>query len=197
MMVDVTRQELGRWPLGEPFELWPRMREITLEVIMRVVFGSIDTPELKRLREQLGRLTDWMNDPHRLTLLAAAGPRWLARNDDYKQMMEPVEASVLEEVRRRRTRPQARDSDDIASMPGRSPLRGYGSPMTEQDLRDEVQVTLLVDVGSTSTPSLRCSSASSDTPTSTPGCARRRSTAKRRPLWTRLSRRRCASVPGR
>lgn len=148
MMVDVTRQELGRWPIDEPFELWPRMREITLEVIMRVVFGSIDTPELKRLREQLGRLTDWMNDPHRLTLLAAAGPRWLARNDDYKQMMEPVEASVLEEVRRRRTRPQARDSDDIASMLAEARYED-GSPMTEQDLRDEV-VTLLVD-GPTST----------------------------------------------
>jgi cytochrome P450 family 135 len=149
MMVEVTREELARWPVGEPFELWPHMREITLEVIMRVVFGPIDTPELKRLREQLRRLTDWMNDPRRLTLLAAAGPRWLAANSDYKEMMEPVEDSVLEEVRRRREQPPAPErGDDIASMLAEARYED-GSPMTEQDLRDEI-VTLLVD-GPTST----------------------------------------------
>ena len=148
MMAEVTREELERWPIGEPFELWPRMREITLEAIMRVVFGPIDTPELKRLREQLRRLTDWMNDPRRLTLLAAAGPRWLSRNSDYKEMMQPVERSVLDEVRRRRERRGARDSDDIASMLAEARYED-GAPMTEQDLRDEI-VTLLVD-GPTST----------------------------------------------
>jgi cytochrome P450 len=148
MMVEVTREELAHWPTGEPFELWPRMREITLEVIMRVVFGPIDTPELERLRELLRRLTDWMNDPHRLTLLAAAGPRWLAGNTGYKEMMEPVEDAVLEEVRRRREQPAARAREDIASMLAEARYED-GSPMTEQDLRDEV-VTLLVD-GPTST----------------------------------------------
>ncbi|HTA96918.1 MAG TPA: cytochrome P450 [Solirubrobacteraceae bacterium] len=148
MMAQATREELERWPIGEPFELWPRMREITLEAIMRVVFGPIDTPELKRLREQLRRLTDWMNDPHRLTLLAAAGPRWLSRNSDYKEMMEPVERSVLDEVRHRREQPEARSSDDVASMLAEARYED-GAPMTEQDLRDEV-VTLLVD-GPTST----------------------------------------------
>jgi cytochrome P450 family 135 len=149
MMVEVTRQELRRWPIGEPFELWPRMREITLEVIMRVVFGPVDTPELERLRERLRRLTDWMNDPRRLTLLAAAGPRWLSRNAGYKEMMEPVEEGVLDEVRRRREQPQSRErGNDIASMLAEARYED-GSPMTEQDLRDEV-VTLLVD-GPTST----------------------------------------------
>jgi cytochrome P450 len=149
MMAEVTRSELRRWPVGERFELWPRMREITLEVIMRVVFGPIDTPALERLREQLRRLTGWMNDPHRLTLLAAAGPRWLARNTGYREMMEPVEDSVLAEVRRRREQPQPPErGDDIATMLAEARYED-GSPMTEQDLRDEV-VTLLVD-GPTST----------------------------------------------
>lgn len=149
MMVQVTRQELRCWPAGAPFELWPRMREITLEVIMRVVFGPCDTPALEDLRERLRRLTDWMNDPHRLTLLAAAGPRWLAGNTGYKEMMEPVEDSVLQEVRRRREQPQPPErGDDIATMLAEAHYED-GSPMTEQDLRDEV-VTLLVD-GPTST----------------------------------------------
>jgi cytochrome P450 family 135 len=151
MMDEVTRSEVARWPLDTPFELWPHMREIALEVIMRVTFGPVDSEGLEHLREVLRRLTDWMNDPRRLTLLAAAGPRWLAGNSNYREMMGPVEDAVLAEVRRRREQPPEQGSeraDDIASMLAEARYED-GAPMTEQDLRDEV-VTLLTD-GPTST----------------------------------------------
>jgi cytochrome P450 family 135 len=151
MMDEVTREEVARWPQGVAFELWPRMREITLEVIMRVTFGPVDSDGLRHLREVLRRLTDWMNDPRRLTLLAAAGPRWLAGNDDYRQKMGPVEDAVLAEVRRRQAltpEQRAERSDDIATMLAEARYED-GAPMTEQDLRDEI-VTLLTD-GPTST----------------------------------------------
>jgi cytochrome P450 family 135 len=142
MMEQVTRREVQRWPVGEPFELWPRMQEITLEAIMRVVFGEIATERMERLRRQLRALTDWMNDPGRLTLLAAAGPRWLAGNTGYREVMAPVEETVLEEVQQRRRVPEDTGAD-IASMLAHA-FYEDGSPMTEQDLRDEL-VTLLTD----------------------------------------------------
>ena len=40
MIADVAEQEIDRWPVGEPFALAPRMQAVTLEVIMRGVFGS-------------------------------------------------------------------------------------------------------------------------------------------------------------
>ncbi len=55
MTSEVTRREIASWPLGEPFALWPRMQAITLEVIMRAVFGELDTDHLRRLRELLRR----------------------------------------------------------------------------------------------------------------------------------------------
>jgi cytochrome P450 family 135 len=143
MMQEVTRRELAGWPTGEPFELWPRMQEITLEAIMRVVFGPVDTPELEQLRRDLRRLTNWMNDPRRLNLLAAAGPARFAGNRDYKGMMGPVEEGVLREVRRRQRKPGCTDGTDIAAMLGEARYED-GAPMTEQDLRDEL-VTLLTD----------------------------------------------------
>jgi cytochrome P450 len=149
MMAEVTRREVARWPVGEPFELWPRMQEITLEAIMRVVFGPVETEQLGRLRGSLRQLTDWMNDPKRLNLLAAAGPGRFAGNSDYRAMMEPVERSVLEQVRLRRRDPDHTDprsgtgGSDIAAMLGRARYED-GAPMTEQDLRDEL-VTLLTD----------------------------------------------------
>jgi cytochrome P450 len=143
MMADVTRRELATWPIGEPFELWPRMQEITLEAIVRVVFGPVETDRLERLRFLLRRLTDWMNDPRRLNLLAAAGPSRFAGNGDYRAMMGPVEDAVLEEVRRRQTDPDCTDGADIAAMLGEARYED-GAPMSEQDLRDEL-VTLLTD----------------------------------------------------
>ena len=141
MMAEVTRRELATWPVGEPFELWPRMQEITLEAIMRVVFGPVETESLQRLRVSLRRLTNWMNDPKRLNLLAAAGPSRFAGNKDYRAMMGPVEQGVLEQVRLRRQDPGYTDGTDIAAMLGEARYED-GSPMTEQDLRDEL-VTLL------------------------------------------------------
>src|SRR5690242_21513497 len=36
---DITRAEIARWPVGKPFALRPSMQSITLDVIVRVVFG--------------------------------------------------------------------------------------------------------------------------------------------------------------
>jgi cytochrome P450 family 135 len=145
---EVTREELERWPRGEPFELWPRMQEITLAVIMRAVFGELDTDHLRLLHQQLRALTEWMNNPLRLTLLAAVGPRSMVRNPVFRALMGAVEESVLEEVHRRRAERGAREREDIVAMLERA-HREDGSPLSEQELRDEL-ITLLVD-GPTST----------------------------------------------
>ncbi len=105
MMADVTRRELANWPIGEPFELWPRMQEITLEAIMRVVFGPVETDRLKRLRAFLRRLTNWMNDPRRLNLLAAAGPSRFAGNSAYLALALFLGVTEAAERWRRNTPP--------------------------------------------------------------------------------------------
>jgi cytochrome P450 len=53
----VTTEEVGRWPRGEQFELLPRMRAITIEVILRAVIGVQDTERRKRLAELLPSYT--------------------------------------------------------------------------------------------------------------------------------------------
>jgi cytochrome P450 len=147
MMAAVARREVGRWPVGEPFELWPRMQAITQEVVMRAVFGPAEEQGLGRLRERLRQLTEWMNDPGNLNRLATFGPAWVVRSRRYRAAMEPVEEAVIEEVRRRRAAP-AGESADIVSMLVRARYED-GAPMSERDLRDEL-LTLLTD-GPTST----------------------------------------------
>jgi cytochrome P450 len=143
MMVEVSRREIASWPVGEPFALWPRMQAISMEVVMRAVFGAADTERLGRLRGLLKGLTDWLNDPRRLTMLNALGPRWLTRHSGFRAVMGPVEAAVLEEVRRRRASPGTREADDILSLLEQA-YDESGSPMSELEVRDEL-ITLLSD----------------------------------------------------
>jgi cytochrome P450 len=149
MMVAVARREVGRWPVGEPFELWPRMQEITQEVVMRAVFGPGENRRLDGLRERLRRLTVWLNSPRNLALLAAFGPGAMTRSRGYREAMRPVEEAVLEEARRRRGEEHAEPPGDVVSMLVHARYED-GSPMSERDLRDEL-VTLLSDGPTSST----------------------------------------------
>jgi cytochrome P450 family 135 len=149
MMATVAREEIGHWPVGEPFALWPRMQDITLDVVMRAVFGPDSrTPRLQPLRERLRGLTTWMNEPRNLAMLALLGPGWVTRSRGYREAMGAVEEAVMEEVRRRKADPDG-GSMGVVSMLVQARYED-GSPLSDQDLRDEL-VTLLSDGPTSST----------------------------------------------
>ncbi|HTZ63560.1 MAG TPA: cytochrome P450 [Solirubrobacteraceae bacterium] len=148
MICEVTREAIATWPRGRPFELWPRMQQITLEAVMRVVFGPLCSGSLLSLRGLLRELTDRMNAPRRLALLAALGPRSMVGDPGFRRTLRAVEAAVLEEIRKRRAQATAGGEVDIASLLARAHYED-GAPMSTRDLRDEL-VTLLLD-GPTST----------------------------------------------
>jgi cytochrome P450 family 135 len=141
-MAEVARSAVRRWPVGEPFELWPHMQAITQEVILRSVFGSDGDDRLNRLRELLRQLTEALNEPGRLSTAAALGPRWLSRSHGFRAAMAPVEEALLEEVDRRR-REGENGRKDIVSILIEARYED-GSALSEGDLRDEL-MTLLTD----------------------------------------------------
>jgi cytochrome P450 len=143
MMADVARREIDRWPLGEPFELWPRMQAISLEVVMRAVFGDVEGERLELLRQRMVDLTNWVNGPRRLALLAAVGERSMTANPNFRAVMRPVEELVLEQVRERREAGNGQQHEDILAMLERTPGED-GAPMDNEKMRDEL-VTFLSD----------------------------------------------------
>jgi cytochrome P450 family 135 len=149
MMAEVAGREIARWPVGEPFALWPRMQDITLDVVMRAVFGPDATsPRLVPLRDSLRELTTWMNEPRNLAMLAFLGPDWVTRSGGYRGAMGAVEAAVMEEVRRRKADPEG-GTLGVVSMLVQARYED-GTPLSDQDLRDEL-VTLLSDGPTSST----------------------------------------------
>ncbi len=141
MMTELARREVRSWPAGEPFRLWPRMQALTQEVVMRAVFGE-DEGRLDRLRGLLTGLTEAINDEERLRELAERGPGWLEDSPGWRAAMEPVEAEVLAEVRRRRAEGEDGPRDAVSILI--EARHEDGSPLSEKELRDEL-LTLLTD----------------------------------------------------
>jgi len=141
MMTELARREVRAWPVGEPFQLWPRMQALTQEVVMRAVFGE-DEGRLDRLRALLTNLTEAVNDEGRLRRLALLGPRWLERSRSWRRAMAPVEAAVLAEARRRRAEGEDGRKDAVSILV--EARHEDGSPLSEKELRDEL-LTLLTD----------------------------------------------------
>ena len=55
LMQEVTEDEVARWPRDEPVALHPRLQSLTLEVILRAVFGLDAGERLDALRDRLTR----------------------------------------------------------------------------------------------------------------------------------------------
>jgi cytochrome P450 len=135
VMREVAEREIARWPLHEPMSLAPRMQDVTLEIIARTVFGSAD-PELRRRMKETINIAS-RPGPH-LLFLIIMGPERAARSPLLHRLLKPVDDLVYAEIAKRREDP----GDDVLSILLEA-RHEDGSPMSDQELRDEL-MTLLV-----------------------------------------------------
>ncbi|HLM28001.1 MAG TPA: cytochrome P450 [Thermoleophilaceae bacterium] len=142
LMKGVAQQELERWPRGEPFPLWPRMQAVTLEVIIRAVFGVRGEDRLERMRTRLREALEITTDMRSFLAVAALGPQRVSRMRFFQRELDPVNEALLDEIRDRRGSADLDQRDDILSML-LTASHEDGSPMSDQELRDEL-MTLLV-----------------------------------------------------
>jgi len=102
----IVRSEVGHWPLRRPFPLLPRMRDITFEVILRVVFGLDDTARRHEvgcaLRRLLAMGSSWMVVPALQRDLGPYSP-W----GRFVRLKARLDALLLDEVRQRHEAPAA------------------------------------------------------------------------------------------
>jgi cytochrome P450 len=132
----VAEQEVASWPAATPVAIRPRMQALTLEIVMRAIFGSRD----QRLKDALARMLDWTMDPRKMLRVVLAGPDRIERTGLFDPATRPVDELLRAEIRRRRA--AGDPGDDVLSL-----LVGArhddGSAMSEDEIRDEL-LTLLV-----------------------------------------------------
>jgi cytochrome P450 family 135 len=151
-MAEVAAAEIESWPVGQPYAVRPAMQRITLEVIMRTVFGVQDGERRERLRARLSKMLEWGSDPRRMTMLAALGPQRVGRTRMFQAVRKPADDLIYDEIRERRTAPDLEEREDVLSMLLQA-RHEDGSPMSDEELRDEL-MTLLVAGHETTASSL-------------------------------------------
>jgi cytochrome P450 family 135 len=151
-MAEVAAREIERWPAGEPLSAWPTMQAITLEVIMRTVFGVRETDRLERLGEALRDSLTIASQPVRMAMLAVLGPRRIADLGLVRDKLRPTDELIYEEIRSRRRAPDLAERDDVLSLLLQA-RHDDGSEMSDKELRDEL-MTLLVAGHETSATAL-------------------------------------------
>ena len=152
VMAEAAREEIERWPLGEPHAVRDATQRITLEVITRTVFGVQDEKRRGRLMAILGHVLEWGGDPKRMAMLAVLGPRNATSSRMFRRVREPADELIYQEIRERRGAPDLHERDDVLSMLLQA-RHDDGSSMSDEELRDEL-MTLLVAGHETTASSL-------------------------------------------
>jgi cytochrome P450 len=146
---DIAAREVERWPLGRPFELRERMQAITLEAILRTVFGIRDERVIERFQELIPAMGRWGNlvvwFPGLRIERDRVGP-W-AR---FTRAREAVYELVYAEIDRARADPALDERDDVLALLLRA-RREDGSAMSREELRDELMTLIAAGHETTAT----------------------------------------------
>src|SRR4051812_47353995 len=145
---EVVARDVESWPEGSPFAVHPRMQAITLEVILRAVFGVTDAERRERLR---ARLADLLGDTASARLqLRVVLARRLGIGPDplagLQALMADTDALLGAEIADRRADPR----EDILSMLVAARFED-GEPMDDGEIRDQLLTLLLAGYETTAT----------------------------------------------
>jgi cytochrome P450 family 135 len=140
---DIAVAEVERWPAGATMPLRPRMQAITLEVILRLVFGIEDATRLERLSKlfpSLGEQGAWL-----FWIPRNLHTEWLPPVKRLLATRDEVDAILFDEIARRRADPNIAERKDILSL-----LVAAGDA-DDQELRDELMTLLAAGHETTAT----------------------------------------------
>jgi cytochrome P450 family 135 len=156
IMREATERAIERWPEERPFAVHPHMQAITLEVILRAVFGLTDGTRAERLRERLPLLLKEISAPAQLRFMLA---RRLGRGDPLARLREiatSIDELLFAEIAERRAesagaeREAAQEREDILSLLIAARFQDGGA-MSDQELRDQLLTLLLAGHETTAT----------------------------------------------
>ena len=139
LVTEVARAEVESWHDGEELEALERMNSLTLEVILRVVFGVTDESRLAALRPRVQKTVN----VHPAILLGWGYP-FLQRFGPWKATVDNVYALdrlLYAEIRDRRRATDLASRTDVLSQ--LILVDDGGDRLTDEELRDQL-ITLLL-----------------------------------------------------
>ncbi|HET9105495.1 MAG TPA: cytochrome P450 [Solirubrobacteraceae bacterium] len=158
VMAEICAAEVSAWPTGEPVALHPRLQAMTLEIILRAVFGLERGATLARLRDLLGDVLAFSESPLSVLPALQRWLRWTPTQRRFDRLMAATDELILAMIAERRA---GGAWDDSAAGPaGGAPVADAsagedifstllaarhedGREMSAQELRDELMTALV------------------------------------------------------
>jgi cytochrome P450 len=140
LMTEVAERDIATWPRDEPVPLHPRLQALTMDVILRAVFGLDEGERLDGLRTRLTEVLALGSGPTGMMPFLQINLGRLTPWARFTRLRAEADALIFELIDERRR--EHAERDDVLSML-LAARHEDGSPMSQQELRDEL-MTLLV-----------------------------------------------------
>jgi cytochrome P450 len=149
LMDEITRRDIERWPLDQPFALMPRMQSITRDVILRAVFGTHAGAREDELRRRIDDvLVRTTRAPTQLAVVLAEAAG--LPHTRFHRAVRRMDDVLRQEIRERKAATDLDERDDILSLLVQARDED-GSPLDEDELRDQLVTLLLAGHETTAT----------------------------------------------
>ena len=156
VMAGICADEVRGWPADEPVALHPRLQAMTLEIILRAVFGLDRGATLTRLRDLLGEVLAFSESPLSILPPVQRWLSWTPTQRRFNRLMAQTDQLIFAMIAERRAAgTSSRGESDRAEMSDASPggedifstllaaRHEDGSEMAPQELRDELMTALV------------------------------------------------------
>ena len=142
----IAERELEAWPLNEPMRLLPRLRRITLSVMMSCVLGERPGPRHDALHARMENLlgaSPWRMVRHQIRHMRGMGPE-----KSFLRMRGAVDALLYEEIEEARNDDHVAERHDVLAMLVQA-KDDDGSPVSDTEIRNQVMTLLMQGYTST------------------------------------------------
>ena len=141
VMTELTVSEVTSWPLGQPLALHPRLQRLTLEIILRTVFGLERGARLDQLRDLLTDVLAFTENPVSVMPPLQKVVGRFGSTKRFQQQKARADELILGLIDERRAEGES-DRDDVLAMLLQA-RHEDGSPMSPEELRDELMTALV------------------------------------------------------
>src|SRR5918996_5627150 len=140
LMEELAEREVASWPTGQPVELHPRFQALTLEIILRAVFGLEAGERLDALRGRLTEILEFGTSPTSVNPRLQRSFGGFGPYARFSRARDEVDRLVYDQIDERRRSGDGRDDVLSTLLDAR---HAYGSEMSREEIRDELMTALV------------------------------------------------------
>jgi hypothetical protein len=144
LMAELADREVASWPRDQAIKLHPRLQRLTLEIILRAVFGLEQGPRLDYLRDALTGVLSFAESP--LSVMPALTQRvgrFMPSLRRFAELGDRADRLIFELVEERRATAESNGHGDDVLATLLAARHEDESPMSNQEIRDELMTSLV------------------------------------------------------